>query len=316
MGCPFHLGMHGSILIHSSEFAYCLLIACLLLAYCSLIVCLLFAYCLLSLLGGRICQMRSHHNPRGRTAEALDPPHLIPPHPPKLYGANLRPGRELENLVHDVEARGHLPGEQREVDAVEEDVQVARGLVPLLHLAREAGSQRPQHRDASAREQVGPREELARTHPRVHPALHRDENPDSQKDVAPVGVPVLEVAGDKLLALHGEGVDLLLDLGGGDGLGLPAGGHHALDRCLELRDLIPHGAHAAPVPAEPARPRGAHEEYGHDRRVDERDGAALQDTEVPRGVREGHTGHHQHRRDSRAESEGEVLERGELLGDG
>ena len=55
---------------------------------------------------------------------------------------------------------GDLPREQREIKAIERDVHRACVVIALLHRRHQRRGSRPEHGDASACVQVGPREEL------------------------------------------------------------------------------------------------------------------------------------------------------------
>jgi len=81
----------------------------------------------------------------------------------------LRPAGELEHLTDDFQAGGDLPGEERDVDAVQRDVQVARLLVALFHLWHQTSRHGPQHDDGRARVEVRTREELTHAQVRVYP---------------------------------------------------------------------------------------------------------------------------------------------------
>ena len=64
--------------------------------------------------------------------------------------ADLRPGGKLENLADDFQAGRDLPGEERDVEAVQRDVQVACLLVALLHHRHQASRHGPENGNGGA----------------------------------------------------------------------------------------------------------------------------------------------------------------------
>mmetsp|Transcript_7733 Transcript_7733/g.35112 ORF Transcript_7733/g.35112 Transcript_7733/m.35112 type:complete len:265 (+) Transcript_7733:1968-2762(+) len=202
-----------------------------------------------------------------------------------------RPGGELEHLADDLEAGGDLPGEEREVDAVERDVKVPRLLVAPLHLRHETRRHGPQAGDRHARVEVGAGEELAGAEVGVHATLDGQSDAKGEEQGTPVVVLLLVVAGDELLALRGELVDLLLGLelrrrhgGRGGRLHLAVGGHRGGDGrgnlLLEILDLLTHGPDLAPLQAEVARVHGREPEASEEQGMDQSHGAALEDAEL------------------------------------
>mmetsp|Transcript_5835 Transcript_5835/g.20964 ORF Transcript_5835/g.20964 Transcript_5835/m.20964 type:complete len:227 (-) Transcript_5835:370-1050(-) len=197
---------------------------------------------------------------------------------------------ELEDLAHDFQPGGNLPQEEQESQAVQGDVGVPGELVSLLHGWGEGRRDRPHGGHPRPGKQVGPREELPRPHPRVKASLDAEGDPGGQKHGGPHEVLVLELSLDELLPGLRQVVDLGVQRGGGDrGRGLvhrrpvrrdELGLLHRLLLLLQVRDLVPDRAHPAPLPAEvPDVPRGA-QQGEHHRGVDERNSAALQDSEL------------------------------------
>lgn len=60
----------------------------------------------------------------------------------------------------------HLPGKEGQVEGVEGDVSVARGVIPLLHGRHKRGGCGPEHNDGCAGIQVRAWEQLACMHSR------------------------------------------------------------------------------------------------------------------------------------------------------
>eukprot|EP00955_Chlamydomonas_euryale_P061739 358162-Chlamydomonas_euryale.AAC.7 len=122
-----------------------------------------------------------------------------------------RPLRELEDLVHNLQAGGHLPQEQADVGDISRNVHRARVVVTLLHRRHQRSSKRPQSHDARAGKQVRAGEQLPGAHVRVHTALDGNADARGQQDGAHDLMLVLELAGQQRLALRLLGLDLARD---------------------------------------------------------------------------------------------------------
>ena len=194
--------------------------------------------------------------------------------------------RELEDLGHDLQARRHLPREQRQVDAVERDVQRPRRVAALLHLRDQGRRGSPEHDDDRPRVEVRAGEELARAQVGVGGSLDGDEDAQRQQQRAPVEVLVPGPRGDQGLALGLELGDLPVERGG---RARRRGGCALRSRCsfrqlrLEGLDEVGDLAGAAPPEAEPSRVARRAEEEEHDRRVEQGDELAREEVIVPSG---------------------------------
>mmetsp|Transcript_23203 Transcript_23203/g.64096 ORF Transcript_23203/g.64096 Transcript_23203/m.64096 type:complete len:242 (-) Transcript_23203:138-863(-) len=108
---------------------------------------------------------------------------------------------ELEYLVHNLEASGHLPQEKSQIGNVEQDVCVPCSLVALLHGRHQGCRNCPQRHDGSTSVQVRSGEQLPSPHECVGAALNGNASAPSQQQRAQKSVLVLGVTSQQRLAL-------------------------------------------------------------------------------------------------------------------